>query len=532
MSGRALILVALAALAAGCQSATFDVKVDLYGENPRAIVPMTPETATGLVEDIERLRASATQKNALRLELASTAWQIYQQAWIDAGLSRGESSGFESHRRQHEAYVKAAKKAYEDLTKAEGPLDNAVGQLTGYAAAYAEAYDVALGQFKECERYRLKGRWQQRSQRKADEAAGKDTTFLPCSPYERRKDRSVERLDDEWVVRRLPIELRRREAVVRSAVALAVEKYRGFAGPVGESFVIDWAGLRAKLYSRIEAARRAERESEEMTHRRALFALDGRIATLAGTSNLIPKRRIEDAVEKNAQGAATGLFDSMLKIAVELESLRADLPDDASAQTALASLVRNSSRFTELIDRLQDSGDPVWRIITDPANEAHWNPQSVGTHFYAQGHSSAVIVRHDPMRYDIHEATNNPLALVKGQLAISHAVSKAAINIASAATGLPAPAPKDDGEGGAGGSADTPGPVDTSAADAFAKKKAEADEAERTRERALRGLSQELSSIHATLAASPNDANVLRTQKARLESVLQAYRVLFESLAN
>jgi hypothetical protein len=508
-------MVLVAALCAGCQYAQLNVRVDLYDEDPRAIVPMSPEVATRLIEDVERLRGAARQKTALRIELANGSQEMYQQVWLDVGASlQRPPPALAGHIEAHARYVDAATQAEKDL---QGHLDAAVHALQQYSRDYRQAYESALTQFQECERFRLKSR---REQRKAIKEAA--DPLEPCSPYERSK-KNVERLDDEWILRRLPIDLRRQEAEVRSLVAQAVERYRGFAGPLGEAFVIDWVGLRARINTGLEDAQGTD---NEMRFRRALFSLNARLATLAGTTGLIPQKRIEDAIAKGARDSATGLFDSTLKIALELESLRADLPDDISALTALAELVRHSSRFTELIDRLQDTGDPVWRIVTSPANERHWNRNVVDTNFYAQGNSSVVVVRHDPMRYDIHEASNNPLALIKGQLAISHAVTKAAITIAGAATGLPTPTQDDKGnivpptqqqrEAGA------------NAAEDFAKRAAAAAETERTRERALRGLSQELASIHATLAASGGDAKVLAAQKTRLESVLQAYKALFE----
>ena len=52
------------------------------------------------------------------------------------------------------------------------------------------------------------------------------------------------------------------------------------------------------------------------------------------------------------------------------------------------------------------------------------------------------------------------------------------------------------------------------------------------RDRALRGLSQELASIHAMLASAGSDKNLIEAQKARLEAVLQAYKVLFEAASD
>jgi hypothetical protein len=470
-----LLMLAGVSLLAACQSAKFNVRVDLYDEDPRAIVPMRPETATKLVEDVERLRAAASQKTALRIQLADGGWQIYEQAWLEAVPgARNLPAGFALHKDQHQRFVAEALHVDDELGD---KLDDAVDLLNQYSQHYTGEYKIAHEAFQQCEKYRLSEKVRSRSAasgRDGDDEESADDDHeeaaSQCQPYELTM-KPVQRLDDEWVLRRLPPSLREEEAASRAAVTIAVEAYRGFAGPLKTAFIIDWAGLRGRYYTEIEIAQRRRNVDAEVDAKRALFALDGRIAALASSAGL-PKSRVEDAVARNAGQVSPGLFSSMQKIAVELEALRADLPDDITAKTALDELVRNSSRFTELIDRLQDAGDSVWRIVTDPANEAHWNSQPVGTRFYAQGNSSVVVVRHDPMRYDVHEATNDPVALIKGQLAISHAVTKAALTVAGAASGMPGLTPKRDSSGNAVAPTDDERTQTTNTAEEFAKRKA------------------------------------------------------------
>ena len=89
------------------------------------------------------------------------------------------------------------------------------------------------------------------------------------------------------------------------------------------------------------------------------------------------------------------------------------------------------------LERLQNPGSPVWRIVTDPENAKKWNTEFSRTYFYAEGNSGVVVVRDSPMDYRVQEGANNPAALVQAQLQVSRAVADAAIQIAGASTGVP-----------------------------------------------------------------------------------------------
>ena len=89
------------------------------------------------------------------------------------------------------------------------------------------------------------------------------------------------------------------------------------------------------------------------------------------------------------------------------------------------------------LERLQNPGSPVWRVVTAPSNKKKCNTEFSRSYFYAEGNSGVVIVRDSPMEYRVQEATNNPAALVQAQLQISRAVADAAIQIAGASTGTP-----------------------------------------------------------------------------------------------
>lgn len=518
---RRVLVLAVFALLSGCASSELTIHVDLYDEDPRFVAPMTPEEVAEQVANLERLRAAAKDKTAQRKYLAEVSVAMYNDT------REPLFNNPDRYTQELGDYKKAAGDAQSEL---EGLINDAIKELGIYTAKYQAAYETARRDFQRCENERLG------SQSKAPpDLPGASSEADEPPPEEKplvsqcwlsEKGKFVERLDDEWIVRRLPVTLRADEAKARGLVAKAAAGYRSFAAPVEKSFVVDWAGLRADLYDAVEHST-TDNERKSAANR-AVHGLNTRLASLAQATNVVPQSEIEEAVESDARGDTTGLFRSTMKIAIELESLRGDLPDDATAQTALSGLVRNSSRFSELIDRLQDSGDPVWRTVTNPANEAHWNTEITKSGFFAQGKSNVVIVRQDPMRYDIHEGTNDPVALVKAQLEVSRAVANAAINVVGAATGIKVP-----GGGTKPGDPASDGTAATSnaaSAEAFAQRKAKAEEQERARQNALRGLSMELNNILLNLASGGDSA--LATQRSRLASVLKAYRDLLDISAD
>jgi hypothetical protein len=89
------------------------------------------------------------------------------------------------------------------------------------------------------------------------------------------------------------------------------------------------------------------------------------------------------------------------------------------------------------LERLQNPGSAIWRVVTAPENSEKWNKKFNRTYFYAEGKSGVVIVRDSPIDFRIQEAANNPAALVQAQLGVSRAIADAAIQIAGAATGNP-----------------------------------------------------------------------------------------------
>jgi predicted HTH domain antitoxin len=542
---RLLTVVVLAAALGGCAYSHLQVSIDLYDEDPRFTPPLSPEDAVKLQENIENLRQAALDRTSERKFLATASRDIFIDTWKRAQGSEGVANQVDS---DYRGYIASVDLAFQAL---EPKLDTAAGEVTSYLTHYQKAYKDAAASFKACETYRVTSR---------------NTDSINNSPpddcHVSELTKKVERLDQEWVLRRLPVTLRTEEATVRFKIAQAVSAYHSFSSPTATvqtsaplvpastdernqwpkrergtaadssapvratgAFVIDWVQLRAKLNLMIEAAQLGGMRDRYAKLSLAIQSFNAGMASLAATSKLISRDEIARELTRSSTQSPSSLLDSSIKIALELDSLRTNLPDNASAQTALAGLARNSTQFAEVIDRLQDTGNPVWRIVTDPSNEEHWNKSPANTDFYAEGKSSVVLVRNDPMRFDVHDATNNPTALIKGQLEISRAVANAAISVASASTGIPAPQPP--AAGAKTSDTSTTASAGNDAATAFATRKATADEAANLRDRQIRGLDLELSATLAALSAGPD--KVPANQKSRLDALLNAYKTMFDA---
>ena len=88
------------------------------------------------------------------------------------------------------------------------------------------------------------------------------------------------------------------------------------------------------------------------------------------------------------------------------------------------------------IERLQNPGDPVWKIVTSKENQDKWNVEFSKTYFRAEGNSSVVVVRDSPIEFRVQQGSNDPSALVQAQLQVSRAITDAAITVAGATTGV------------------------------------------------------------------------------------------------
>jgi hypothetical protein len=78
----------------------------------------------------------------------------------------------------------------------------------------------------------------------------------------------------------------------------------------------------------------------------------------------------------------------------------------------------------------------VWREITDPSNEENWTGIYARTFYHAQGNTGVVVVRDRVGQFRVHQAKNDPTALVQGQLRISRTIASALTDVLAASFGV------------------------------------------------------------------------------------------------
>lgn len=166
------------------------------------------------------------------------------------------------------------------------------------------------------------------------------------------------------------------------------------------------------------------------------------------TDRLIP------AVRARLESFVTSLVAFKENEKKELQTFQKELTDkgrlDSSFMDDLASTVRkasfsisNEADLSQLVHikdllqsqayRLEDLANPRWKTI---ATSNEWEKNFTVTKFNAKGNSSVVLVQDDPVTYRIQQGSNNPAALIQGQLKIARALADASIQIVGARTGF------------------------------------------------------------------------------------------------
>lgn len=195
---------------------------------------------------------------------------------------------------------------------------------------------------------------------------------------------------------------------------------------------LNWVNVEHLINAQITSHKLANNTEQQVLWQNFAKQLQRKLVTVYSASGLSPKtatRTLARAFDDTSFQAAN------LAIANELEALRNDLPDSASSRTALESLVKNKSTLNDLVDRLQNAGDPVWRVITNPVFENQWNMINQQS-FKGDGNTSVVVIRDTPTRFRTSQAKNDPTVLANNQIVISSAIAEATINAVGSAAGL------------------------------------------------------------------------------------------------
>ena len=527
-----LMLVVLAELAA-CASAEIRIRVDQYDEDPHVDLPMTPRKANGLIENLRTLQSEARADVALRVQLATDAFQIYEAAWKIIGQ---DDKPVKKLRRRLAKYSTAVAQTYAHHATV---TEKAITSLRYYVTRYEDEVNRSKDGHAEDEANR------------SEEDHADD--LPPCNKRETKNwwqrlitgpPRSAKRGDD-CVREKIRTKLYRWESHALALTAEAIASFQtvGITGAgvedrsgnaagsspppyIGSTFNVDWTGLEFAINAAYYSARIDGNEDLMSLYRQLGENIARRIRSMAqavaASGRPVPINALRSPYTPST------LQGSRLAVANELETLRNDLPPTATSRVALANLVTGTSRFFELIDRLQDPGDPIWRVVRDRDNEPHWQERVTETYFYAEGDAGVVIVRDDPVHYRVHSARNDPTVLVQTQLEVSRTLANAAISIAGAASGLPTDSLASSASGrttdtGIGGEPDGLALRDAQV-DAWQKQRTVALT---SLHRYLRGISSNLDEIADGGDATDDDREALKQQVLRLRSILEGHRPLF-----
>jgi hypothetical protein len=460
--GVSLLMLALG----GCASARLSLDLDLYAEDPMgSLIQLTPVRVAELDSELKALAREIGPLVNDRQELADDIFQVYEAViWamytIEGAAKAASDPNIEAARSYRERHKKRLAELGAEARKKVADAENTL-----------DRYVQGIGQSPSGE-----------------------------------TSRAVTELS------------------LLRAINEAVNAVAKLGGPVETEFerllVNYWPTVARNISSTNVANLRAGTADtpELIALRQQVRRLADRVKLLRERGRKIPTTALtalDEAFKESrpTPGQLKSSFDKLILAVTEVSTSLA-LPDQLQA------LVRSSAAVFNLVDRLQDPADPIWRTISQPGNESKWRNSFTETFFYAEGNTSVVIVRDTPFSFRVLKATNNPTALVQGQLQISRAIANAAIAIAGAATG--APVPKLPGASGPSVPAD--GDEGTNP-EQLAKRKAKVERQLAVRAQAIRNLRRDLAALRGQLERAQDQAAV-DTVLEQVQALLKAHDIL------
>jgi len=498
--GLFLTLLALFGCGTALQTNTkLTVTVDLYDEDPSFSPPMSVLVAGELLRDLKDLETAAIRERNLRVDLNTESVSVFVAAWEQSG---GDPQISNELRDRLDASLDGMAQPAAIFTDRVNEVRDDIEQ---YISDYENAFhDVRVG-FQEI--------------RSCKDAEG-------CT--RRSAATANPRLGKDHVLRELPPELKAREHRIHRGITEVIANY-WLQKDVRPRLQVPWSDLLNLINVQIQNADERKDNAAKVLAQQRLDAIQVTVASLNKRVRRYSGQSITQVRPNAAPGRSRELISSARLLAGELESFRNDLPANATSTTALSGLVQQSAKFIDQIDRLQDNSDAVWRVVTDPANDGHWNKEMVRTFFNSDGDSGVVIVRDGPMRFRIKSAENDPTATLKGQLEIARAITNASMSIAGAAAGIPTAGLASAATAGEGA---TPAAAVVDLSADFQELKASEKQKARISKQTLASLLRNLTSVSGKLQALEElDADEARADAyaklmMQLEAVLNSHRRL------
>jgi hypothetical protein len=470
-------------LATGCASTKLQVNLDLYKEDPYIETPLTETQITKMTDGLHSVESQAVILAKDRIELAEKLYSVYETI-----------------------FFATSKLLKPDYTKAE--LKKDIALLNGYLQEYKKAVTEKLNDIKvliHSSRFNLtaytKPSHTEVSRESNQGESKKEGTSIPTS----------------------------KDDVINSVrkVYLAFIELGGSLGTDFEGkFVKNWStvskSITEKNLRNFVKTRKTPKVFDDL--RSEVDQLSQSIEALRLRGYDISKEA-SDTLKEIAQANVARDPSAMKKTIDAIADVATNLPDSIGigdrGTTALNELLQSTTLLYSQIDRLQDPADPIWRVVSDPANEPKWNTKFSETYFYAEGNSSIVVVRDTPMSFRPQYGQNNPAALVQSQLQISRAIGNAAISVAAVATGLPISQITGQGTGGSPATKIEESPE----AEELAKRKARIEQQVRIRELAVRNMRNNLLSLKEDFLTNGSKRKVLLQQ---LTAILKANAPIFK----
>lgn len=503
----------LGAIASGCASASLVLNLDLYGEDPSGtLVQLTPARMAELDRALKGLAREVGPLADDRVALADDLVNTYA-AVVNVQL-------------RIEAEIKAEKDPGKDPGKDAVKVSPSVVRALQYLALYRKRVEDVAQEAK--------------AKIKEAQAALDRYAQSQTPPGEAPPDGALPAVNELSVLRAVN---EAANAAARLAGPLDTDLERNLSGQwsvvdqsLGSLPITDGVAANLQKSGELPALQKQVRQLADR-----IRMLRGRGRTISEPALTALDQAFTDA--HPGPGQLKTSFDQVIRAARAVDTAQ-PAPDQLEA------LVKASGRTFNLIDRLQDPADPMWRVVSQPENEEKWRTTFSETFFFAEGNTAVIVVRDTPFSFRVLKGTNNPTALIQSQLQISRAIANAAIAVAGAATGVPAP--KLPGTGGAtgaggaagaggsppvpggaastsaagtGGAASAPGGAGASEAEEPARRRATVERQQAIRQEAVRSLRRNLIALRNQVERAPDQAAV-DVILAQIRALLTAYDTL------
>ncbi|PRO71983.1 hypothetical protein C6Y40_18850 [Alteromonas alba] len=492
-----LTLLAGCSLLFSCASAKIAVEVDIYDEDPRVVLPSTPQDNLDLLAQSQVLLLEAASDKQRSQQWKNQVANIYQTLWYSAGGVDDESAGgkkvFGSNAPRHP--VRRLIDTINNNDKQEDDalafLEESLEALQNNIRQYNNIYLAQLQEFKKEYADYCIGATASDEKRSSPLAtnthqSGNGTphkacfrvipllniqnknSIIPQLGLEKRncsrntngssvivrncviQDKEAAKVlltESQFIKRKLalgdvsealqPVQenaatltcknLFQCQNHIQQALAGVIAAYDSYV--LTADILVDWAPVESLIQAKMVQAHNNKLEQQRL--RNLLSSSQQKIQLLHNKMGADNQQKLDKA--RSSKNSLAQLQRG--EVEVSFVGLKREMPLAGSIREQLAEQARNTSGLYYLIDRLQDVGDPVWRTITNPLNEHHWNKKVSKTFVKAQGDTSMVIVRDNPLHFRAHHVRNDPSALIKGQLEIARAIGDAALTIAGVKLG-------------------------------------------------------------------------------------------------